>query len=374
MGYVLIIQVWMFANCISNTAFTMTNDHTRCCQAGIKCRHEPLSSLRALQIGQPFMLQELSRMPRPPSQGGPPLLEPASPYLNPSQPRTTPSSTAGPFGVSSGPAPFGMAVEAAPASANALQQPFGTPNLAPAQSQPSPSGRIQFGQKAGQSASNPFGSSIQGQSTSFQPAPAPSNLFGQGSQSGRLQFGARAGQPAAAQVGSAISSQGAAAPFGTQSKPVKPFDSTDDPFGRQKPSQPGQGQQPAAQASATHPFAQQLQQQQPSAMSDLNSNPFAQQPPATPAAFGAFGGPQAGQSQPSTGLDFQTPAVQQRPAFGGGVAASLQSPSPGRQHPAALSCCSLSGTHCSSSTALWLSCQLPVVACIFCCMPRWGHM
>lgn len=285
-------------------------------------------------------------MPRPPSQGGPPLPEPASPYLNPSQPGTTPSSTAGPFGVSSGPAPFGMAAEAAPASANALQQPFRTPNLAPAQSQPSQSGRIQFGQKAGQSASNPFGSSIQGQSTSFQPTPAPSNPFGQRSQSGRLQFGARAGQPAAAQVGSAISSQGAAAPFGTQSKPVKPFDSTDDPFGRQKPSQPGQGQQPAAQASATHPFAQQLQQQQqPSAINGLKSNPFAQQPPATPAAFGAFGGPQAGQSQPSTGPDFQTPAVQQRPAFGGGVAASLQSPFPGRQHPAALS-----GTHCSIST------------------------
>ena len=310
-----------------------------------------------------LLLQTLLQMSKPPSQGGPPLPEPASPYLNPSQPGTAPPTTEGsfgpppvaPFGVNSGPAPFGMAAGAAPASANALQQPFRTANLAPAQPLSSHSGRIQFGQKAGQAASNPVGSSSQGQSTSFQPTSAAANPFGQGSsQSGRLQFGARAGQPAAAQAGSSRSSQGAAAPFGSQSKPVKPFDSTDDPFGRQKPGQPGQAQQPIAQPPSSNSFAQQqLQQQhlqQPSAMNGFSSNLFAQQqPPATPAPFGAYGGPQAGQSQPSPCPEFQTPAVQQRPAFGGGVAASLQTPSPGRQRPTALSGSYLSGAHCGNS-------------------------
>ena len=348
----------------------------------------PSSHFFACKPDGRILLQELAQMSKPPLQGGPRLPEPISPYLNPSQPGTAASSTVGsfgpqpvaPFGVTSGPAPFGMAAEAAPASANALQQPFGTPNLAPAPPQSSQSGRIQFGQKAGQAAPNPFGSSIQGQSNSIQPTSAPANPFGQGSQSGRLQFGARAGQPAAAQVGSSRSSQGAAAPFGAHSKSVKPFNSTDDPFGRQKPGQPGQGQQPAAQASTANPFApQQLQQQQqqPSALNGFNSNPFAQQqqqqqqPPATPAAFGAFGGPQAGQSQPSLGPEFQTPAVQQRPAFGGGVAASLQTPSPGRQHPIALTgCYPLCGNGTALHIRVWLSCQLPVLAYILCCKPR----
>ena len=306
---------------------------------------EPSSYLLHCKLDGHLFLQALAQMPKPPSQGGPTLPEPASPYLNPSQPGIAAPSTVGAFGppavapfeVQSGPGPFGMTAAAGPATASTLQQPFGVPSHGPAQPQPSQSGRIQFGQKAGQAAANPFGSRNQGQSTSFQPTAAPANLFGQGSsQSSRLQFGARAGQPAAAQAGSSRGIQGGAAPFGSQSKPVKPFNSTEDPFGRQKPGQPGQAQQLAAQAPAANPFAQQQPQQQPqqsSAMTGFNSNPFAQQqqPPPTPAAFGIFGGPQAGQSQPSPGLEFQTPAVQQRPAFGGGVAASLQTPSPGRQ-------------------------------------------
>lgn len=283
-------------------------------------------------------MQALAQRPVLPSQGGQPLPEPPSPYLNPLQHRATASSTSGsfgtqpvaPFGANLGAGPFGMTPEAAPATD--LPQSFGVPNHAPAQAQPSQSGRIQFGQKAGQAPSNPCGSSSQGLSTSFQSASAPANPFGQGgSQSGKLQFGARAGQPAVAQFGSS-SRQGAAAPFGSQSKPVKPFNSTDDPFGRQKP---GQAQQLAAQVPAPNPVAQQQQQ---SAGNGFNSNPFAQpqQPPATPAAFGAVGGPQAGQSQASQGLEFQTPSVQQRPAFGGGVAASPQTPSPGRHECTAL--------------------------------------
>ena len=55
MDYVIVIQLWMCANCISNTAFMVTNDHIRCCQAGIHCRCEPITSLIALQIGQPFI-------------------------------------------------------------------------------------------------------------------------------------------------------------------------------------------------------------------------------------------------------------------------------------------------------------------------------
>lgn len=315
-------------------------------------------------------LQALAQRPKPPSQGGPPLPEPPSPYLNPSQPgpaaTSTPSSfgaPAAPFGANPGPTSFGVTAQAAPASAGSVQQAFGVPNHTSAQPPPSQSGRIQFGQKAGQAAANPFGSGVQGQATSFQQTSAPANPFGQSSgQPGRLQFGARAGQPAAPQAapqaGSSRSNPGAAAPFGSQSKPVKPFNSTEDPFGRQKPepSQPGQVQQPALQMPAANPFAQ-PQQQQHLAMNGFNSNPFAQQqqqqPPATPAPFGAFGGPQAVQSQPSPGLEFQTPAVQQRPAFGGGVAASLQTPSLGRSQHTAL-----------SSVAI---CQAPMPAATLCC-------
>lgn len=303
-----------------------------------------------LQADGCLSLQALAQRSKPPSQGGPPLPEPPSPYLNPSQPGPAANPTPGsfgapvaPFGAHAGPISFGMTAQAAPATASVSQQAFGVPNHTPAPPQPSQPGRIQFGQKAGQAPANPFGSSIQAHATSFQQNSAPANPFGQGTgQPGRLQFGARAGQPAAPQAGSSRGSQGAAAPFGSQSKPVKPFNSTEDPFGRQKPgpSQPGQVQQPAAQMPAANPFAQQQQQQ--SAMNGLNTNPFAQQQqqqqaPATPAPFGAFGGPQAVQSQPSAGLEFQTPAVQQRPAFGGGVAASLQTPSPGISQCTALS-------------------------------------
>lgn len=296
-------------------------------------------------------MQALAQMPRPPSQGGNPLPEPASPYLNPAQPSATASPTlssfgpqlVGPFPPKPGAAPFGMTTEAAPASALAGQQQFGVASHPPAQSQPTQAGRIQFGQKAGQASSNPFGSSTQGHPPSFQTSSAPANPFanpfGQGSsQPGRLQFGGRAGQPAAAHFGSS-SSQGAAAPSGSQSKPMTPFNSTADPFGRQKP---GQAQQPAAQAPPNPSAFSQQQQQQQSAGNGFNSNPFGQhQPPATPAAFGAFGGPQGFQSQPSQGLEFHTPTVQQRPAFGGGVAASLQTPSPGWQQCPSLSlrCC-----------------------------------
>lgn len=281
-------------------------------------------------------MQALAQRSRPPSQGGQPLPDPPSPYLNPSQPPAAAFPTSGalapqpaaPFAPGHGSAPFGMTTGAAPASAPAPQQQFMATTHAPVQPQPSQSGRIQFGQKAGQPNPNPFASSSQGHSTSFQTSSAPANPFGQGSgQPGRLQFGARAGQPAAAHFGNS-SSQGSAAPLGSQAKPVTRFDSTADPFGRQKP---GQAQQSAAQVPASNPFAQ--QQQQPAGNGfNSNSNLFAQQqPPVTPAAFGAFGGPQTLQAQLSQGLQFQTPAVQQRPAFGGGIAASLQTPSPGRQ-------------------------------------------
>ncbi|KAL3138847.1 hypothetical protein ABBQ32_005679 [Trebouxia sp. C0010 RCD-2024] len=282
--------------------------------------------------------QALAQMPRPPSQGGHPLPEPTSPYLNPTQPSAAASPTPGSFGAQPvGPfppsleaAPFGMTTQAAPVSALAGQQQFGVAGHPPAQPQPAQAGRIQFGQKAGQASPNPFGSSSHGHPPSFQTSSAQANPFANpfglgSSQPGRLQFGSRAGQPAAANFGNS-SSQGAAAPSSSQSKPVTPFNSTADPFGRQKP---GQAQQSAAQVPLNpNAFAQQQQQQ--SAGNGCNSNPFGQQqPPATPAGFGAFGGPQAFQSQPSQGLEFQTPAVQQRPAFGGGVAASLQTPSPG---------------------------------------------
>lgn len=355
----------------------VTTGFRRCCHAYVYCLCQLFFNFMALQADGRRSLQALAQRPKPPSQGGPPLPEPPSPYLNPSQPGHAANPTSGsfgapvaPIGAHPGPTTFGMTAQAAPASAGAVQQAFGVPHQTPAQPPPSQSGRIQFGQKAGQAAANPFGSGLQGQATSSQQNSAPANPFGQGSgQPGRLQFGARAGQPAAPQAGSSRGSQGAAAPFGSQSKPVKPFNSTDDPFGRQKPepSQPGQTQQPAGQMPAVNPFAHQQQQQ--SAMSGFNANPFAQQqqPPATPAPFGASGGPQAVQSQPSPGLEFQTPAVQQRPAFGGGVAASLQTPSPGRSQHTALSSVaiwtSMSAVH---STALHigylLSCQPPDAA------------
>ena len=230
------------------------------------------------------------------------------------------------------PGPFG-APHAVPAAGSnlfggsALQQPFGIPTQPqmPPQTQPVPQGRIQFGQKASQAGSNPFGgSSLESGTIQFgsnagqanphsfgqnavQPTPNP---FGQsGVQPGRLQFGSKAGQPAAAQFGPAGNSSFGGQPFGPQSNSSqpfrKPFNSTDDPFGRQKPGQAAYAQQSS------------------------NSNPFGdqQQPPATPETFSAFGGPQNGQpSQSGIGKGFQTPAVQQRPAFAGGVAASLQTP------------------------------------------------
>ena len=286
-------------------------------------------------------MQALAQSQRPPSQGGQPLPEPPSPYLNPSQRNAAAPPALSSFGAQPsipfpptlGAAPFGVAPQPAPVGAPAGQQQFGLLGQAPAQPQATQAGRIQFGQKASQASSNPFGSSSQGQANSFQTSSASANPvanpFGQGSsQSGRLQFGTKAGQPAATHLRNS-SSQGFAAPSGSQSfKPVTPFNSTADPFGRQKP---GQAQQPAAQVpSNPNPFAQQQQQQQQSAGNGFNFNPFGQQqqPPATPAAFGG----QAFQSQPSQGLEFQTPAVQQRPAFGGGVAASLQTPSPGRHN------------------------------------------
>ncbi len=196
-----------------------------------------------------------------------------------------------------------------------VQQPFGMPAQPqmPPPAPPGQPGRIQFGQKAGQPASNPFGGgSSQPGRGQFGPNAGQSSQspFGQtASQPGRLQFGARAGQPAAAQFGT---SQSTGQPFGFQSKPSqpfrKPFNSTEDPFGRQRS---GQAQQSAQQSSSSNPFSNQ------------------QQMPATPAPFGAFGGRQSGTSQPPFGQSFQTPAVQQRPAFAGGIAMSPPTPLPG---------------------------------------------
>ena len=285
-----------------------------------------------------FPLQALAQRPVPPSQAGQPLPEPASPYLDSPYPSTASfsSSTANPaagYGAAPVAGSFGMTNQAAPFGADAMQPPFGMSNQASAQPQLSQPGRIQFGHKAGQAASNLFGSSSsQAHGKPAQMAATQPNPFGQGSsQSGRLQFGSKAGQPAAPQFGPASSRQGAAPPpLGSQGKPVKPFNSTDDPFGRQKSGQPDLSHQQSASSSAHNPFAQ--QQRQPAAIG-FSSQPFGQQQqqvPATPAAFGASGGPKPGQPQASHGTEFQTPAVQQRPAFAGGVAASLQTPSPGR--------------------------------------------
>ena len=265
-------------------------------------------------------LQALKRCQVPPSEGGPPLPEPFSPYvsLQKSQPFAAAAMPA-PFGGHAGPAPSGQfgGVQPGPfggagASGGPTgQQPFGAPAhpQAPPPEQSGQPGRIQFGQKASQPTSNPFGQAVRpfcnvqfGHNTG-QSHPNP---FGQPvSQPGRLQFGTRAG-PAAAQVGFGHS---AGQPFGMQSNPSqpfrKPFDSSEDPFGRQKF---GQAQQPAQQSSSSSPSSSQ------------------QQLPATPAAFGK---PQTVQSQSLHGQGFQTPAVQQRPAFGGGLAASLQTPMPG---------------------------------------------
>ena len=206
------------------------------------------------------------------------------------------------------PGPFGGAGSFGPTA----QQPFGMPAQPqmPPPAQPSQPGRIQFGQKAGQPASNPFGGGSNQPGGRSNIGQSNQNPFGQPtSQPGRLQFGARAGQPAAARFGT---SQPAGQPFGFQSKPSqpfrKPFNSTEDPFGRQKS---GQAQQPAQQSTNSNPFSNQ------------------QQLPMTPAPFGAFGGPQGGPSQPPFGQSFETPAVQQRPAFAGGIAIAPQTPVPG---------------------------------------------
>lgn len=272
----------------------------------------------------------------PPSQGGQPLPEPPSPYLDSSQANALP---AGPFGsqpptllgASASAGPSGINSQTASLGGNTKQQSFGMPSTAKGQAQPSQPSRIQFGQKAGQAAHNPFGaSSSQTQANPFQVNAVQPNPFGQASsQSGRLQFGTKAGQPAATQFGPSNSRQDTVPAFGSQSKPAKAFNSTEDPFGRQKAVQPAAAQQQAAPGFASNPFAQ--QQHQPAAP----SNPFAQQQqalPGTPAPFGALGGPQNGMSQSLQGAQFQTPAVQQRPAFAGGIAASLQAPSIGRQH------------------------------------------
>ena len=283
-------------------------------------------------------VQALAQRSVAPSNGGQPVPEPPSPYSNPAQPNSSSIPAFGPHsatavGATPGAGPFGMT--------STPQQPFVMLTPPPAQPQPSQAGRIQFGQKAVQAIPNPFGSSNdQRQANAFQPGAAQQNPFGQGgNQPGHLQFGSKAGQAAAAPFGPDSHRQSAAPlPFGSQSKPVKPFNSTEDPFGRQKPGQSGQAQQQAAPTST--PFAQ---AQQPAA-SGPNLNPFAQNhqqqqrqmpaTPAAPAAPGPFGGLQAH----GTGADFQTPAVQQRPAFAGGVAVSLQSPSPGKQQPPVMEC------------------------------------
>jgi len=248
------------------------------------------------------------------------LAEPLSPYVDPPQSAFGAAAMAVPFGAPQA-GPFGGSAERP-----AVQQPFGTPHQAqmPPTAQPSQPGRVQFGQKASQPASNSFGGSSnqldrgqfgpnagQAHANSFgqNAGHANANPFGQNaSQPGRLQFGARAGQPAAPQFGSAGNSQSAGQPFASQAssnQPFrKPFNSTEDPFGRQKP---GQAQQPAQQSSSSNHFGNQ------------------QPPPGTPAPFG---GPNKGQA--AFGQGFQTPAIQQRPAFGGGIAASPQAPEPGQ--------------------------------------------
>ncbi|KAL0037575.1 hypothetical protein WJX77_003393 [Trebouxia sp. C0004] len=261
-----------------------------------------------------LQFEALKRCQLAPSAGGPPLAEPTSPYVISALPGASGSAAIlAPSGAPSQLVPSGPFAHAQPGSFGGAgsfgptaQQPFGVPAQpqVPPPAQPSQPGRIQFGQKAGQPASNPFGrgSSQPGRGQSGPNAvQSNQNPFGQSAtQPRRLQFGARAGQPAAAQFGT---SQPAEQPFGFQSKPSqpfrKPFNSTEDPFGRQKS---GQAQGPAQQSPSSNPFSNQ------------------QLLPTTPAVFGAFGGP----SQPSFGQSFQTPAVQQRPAFAGGIAISPQ--------------------------------------------------
>lgn len=163
--------------------------------------------------------------------------------------------------------------------------------------------------------SNPFGKS----QTSFGQASnalgasaAPAQPFGeqQASQPGRIQFGQKAKCQATSQ----------------QNAPRVPFQSssqlTEDPFGRQRPSQ---AMQPPQQSGMPMPM----------------QNPFGpqqQQLPETPAPFAMSGWEQKAQNQPGFGnaaaARFQTPAIQ-RPAFGGGVAASLQTPAAGASLPPA---------------------------------------
>ena len=214
--------------------------------------------------------------------------------------------------------PFGALLSYGQANTPAML-PFGTISQAhmPPRPQPTQLGRIQFGQKANQPGPNPFGTSNPAGRTNFGPnaGQAVPNPFGPNlAQPGRLQFGSRAGQPAAAQNG--LSNTTAGQPFASHSvssQPFrKPFDSSEDPFGRQNPVAANLMQPVAPQNSSSHAWADQ------------------QQPPATPAPFGGFHRQQSGQSQLASGHGFQTPAIQQRPAFGGGVAAALQTPTPGK--------------------------------------------
>ncbi|KAL0018263.1 hypothetical protein WJX79_004772 [Trebouxia sp. C0005] len=223
-----------------------------------------------------LQFEALKRCQLAPSAGGPPLPEPASPYVL--------SALPGAFGSAAAPAPSGAPSQLVPSGpfAHAQPNPFG--------------GAGSFGPSGQQ----PFGVPAQPQ----MPPPA------QPSQPGRIQFGQKAGQPASNPFAGGSSQPGQ--PFGSQSRPSQPFrtpfNSTQDPFGRQKS---GQAQQAAQQSPSSNPFNNQ------------------QQLPATPAPFGAFGGPQSGLSQPPFGQSFQTPAVQQRPAFAGGITISPQTPMPG---------------------------------------------
>lgn len=260
-------------------------------------------------------LQALQHSQAAPSQGGAAIPEPQSPYIDVSQ--TAQAAAMHQM-------PIALATPAQPA-----QNPFGQTK--------NPFGKAQT--PLGQ-ASNPFGGNAAASAQPFVQAVVQQ----QAQQSGRIRFGQKA---------KGMSQQNLAQnPFQSASQP------TGDPFGRPRPAQAMQpAQQNGMPVQAQNPFGQ-LQQQQPQQQ---------QLPPGTPAPFAAFNGAHNLQNQSgfgaATAAGFETPAAQ-RPAFGGGVAASLQTPAEGAGPLPNAGESVADGTSLQATLALELCHSCPVCWCL----------